>query len=156
MVGGGDSALQEALTLAEQASRITVVHRGAALTAQKAYRDAVAAQSRIELCDESEVEEILAMLRSRACASEMARRSPPRVSSSISDSARTARSRDFAVLDNAGAILTDASMRSAFRALRRRARCARVGPAAQRRRRRRRSGGNCDRPLFVRRALGEV
>jgi len=59
VVGGGDSALQEALTLAEQASRVVVVHRGSALTAQKAYRDAVAAQSRIELRGESAVAEIL-------------------------------------------------------------------------------------------------
>jgi thioredoxin reductase (NADPH) len=59
VVGGGDSALQEALTLAEQALRVVVVHRGNALTAQKAYRDAVAAQSRIELRGESAVAEIL-------------------------------------------------------------------------------------------------
>ena len=59
VVGGGDSALQEALTLAEQVTRVVVVHRGTAPTAQKAYRDAVAAQSRIELRGESTVAEIL-------------------------------------------------------------------------------------------------
>jgi thioredoxin reductase (NADPH) len=114
VVGGGDSALQEALTLAEQASRVTVVHRGAALTAQKAYRDAIAAHSRIELCGESEVEEIL------GDASVTGVR--------LKDGTEIAASGAFvyiglepngavaptSVLDNAGAILTDASMRSAL------------------------------------------
>jgi thioredoxin reductase (NADPH) len=114
VVGGGDSALQEALTLAEQASRITVVHRGAALTAQKAYRDAVAAQSRIELCGESEVEEILGDAKVTGVR--------------LRDGTEIAASGVFVyiglepngaaaptpVLDNAGAILTDALMRSAL------------------------------------------
>ena len=38
VVGGGDSALQEALTLAEQVTRVVVVHRGTDPTAQKARR----------------------------------------------------------------------------------------------------------------------
>jgi len=111
-VGGGDSALQEALTLAEQASRITVVHRGAALTAQKAYRDAVAAQSRIELRGESAVAEIL------GDASVTGVR--------LADGMEIAAAGVFvyvglepngalapaSVRDNAGAILTDASMRT--------------------------------------------
>ncbi len=38
VVGGGDSALQEALTLAESVAEVIVLHRGDALSAQAAYR----------------------------------------------------------------------------------------------------------------------
>ena len=59
VVGGGDSALQEALVLADAAAKVVVAHRGASITAQKAYGDAVAAQPKIELRPETEVTEIL-------------------------------------------------------------------------------------------------
>ena len=49
VVGGGDSALQEALTLAQFASRVVLVHRGPALGGQAAYRDRVACEPRIEI-----------------------------------------------------------------------------------------------------------
>ena len=49
VVGGGDSALQEALTLAEFAERVTIVHRGSALGGQAVYRDRVAAAPNIEV-----------------------------------------------------------------------------------------------------------
>jgi thioredoxin reductase (NADPH) len=39
VVGGGDSALQEALTLAESVQEVVVLHRGDALSAQAAYRE---------------------------------------------------------------------------------------------------------------------
>ena len=39
VVGGGDSALQEALTLADAVGEVIVLHRGDALTAQAAYRE---------------------------------------------------------------------------------------------------------------------
>jgi thioredoxin reductase (NADPH) len=112
VVGGGDSALQEALTLAEQVTRVVVVHRGTAPTAQKAYRDAVAAQSRIELRGESTVAEIL------GDASVTGAR--------LADGMEIAAAGVFvyvglepngalapaSVRDNTGAILTDASMRT--------------------------------------------
>lgn len=59
VVGGGDSAAQEALTLAESVGRVILVHRGAALSAQAAYRDAVLANPRIEPRFETVLEEIL-------------------------------------------------------------------------------------------------
>ena len=58
-VGGGDSALQEALTLADHASRVTVVHRGEELTAQESFRTRAAAHPRIEFISSTEVVEIL-------------------------------------------------------------------------------------------------
>jgi len=59
VIGGGDSAAQEALTLAEAAARVVILHRGAALRAQAAYRDAVASNPKIELRYNSEVMEIV-------------------------------------------------------------------------------------------------
>lgn len=49
VVGGGDSALQEALTLAEFAERVTIVHRGPALGGQAVYRARVAAAPNIDV-----------------------------------------------------------------------------------------------------------
>jgi thioredoxin reductase (NADPH) len=59
VVGGGDSALQEALTAAEHASRVIVVHRGETLRAQETYGTRVGAHPKIELRLLSTVEEIL-------------------------------------------------------------------------------------------------
>jgi thioredoxin reductase (NADPH) len=59
VVGGGDSAAQEALTLAEFASRVIVLHRGTALGAQASYRDAMKRHPKIELRFNAVVEEIL-------------------------------------------------------------------------------------------------
>jgi thioredoxin reductase (NADPH) len=59
VIGGGDSACQEALTLAEAASKVTMLHRGTELSAQRAYRDAVMQQSNIEIRFSHVAEEIL-------------------------------------------------------------------------------------------------
>jgi thioredoxin reductase (NADPH) len=48
-IGGGDSAMQEALTLAAFASKVIIVHRAGALTGQACYRDRVNAQQNIEI-----------------------------------------------------------------------------------------------------------
>lgn len=47
VVGGGDAACQEALTLADHASQVHLLVRGAALGAQKFWQDRVAAQRKI-------------------------------------------------------------------------------------------------------------
>jgi len=59
VVGGGDSALQEALTLAQYASRVIVLHHGEALTAQAAYRDAVLNHAKIEVRANTVVEQLI-------------------------------------------------------------------------------------------------
>jgi thioredoxin reductase (NADPH) len=59
VAGGGDSAFQEALTLAEHATAVTIVHRGTTSTAQRTFRARVEAHSKIELRAGCEVVEIL-------------------------------------------------------------------------------------------------
>jgi thioredoxin reductase (NADPH) len=59
VVGGGDSALQEALTLAEFAERVIILQRGADLTAQAVYRDRVASHPKIEIRLDTVIEEVL-------------------------------------------------------------------------------------------------
>jgi thioredoxin reductase (NADPH) len=59
VIGGGDSALDEALVLSRHAARVTVFHRGAGLDAQRALQDRAAATRNIEICLNASVEEIL-------------------------------------------------------------------------------------------------
>jgi thioredoxin reductase (NADPH) len=59
VVGGGDSALQEALTLADAVGEVIVLHRGDALSAQAAYREPVLAHPKISIRYGTVVEEIL-------------------------------------------------------------------------------------------------
>jgi thioredoxin reductase (NADPH) len=59
VVGGGDSALKEALFLTRFASRIHLVHRRDQFRAQKNWQDKVRAHPKIELVLDSVVEEIL-------------------------------------------------------------------------------------------------
>src|SRR6185436_2286847 len=58
VVGGGDSALQEALTLAQHVSRVVVLHRGHAFTAQPAYTHKVLEHPKIEIRFDTIVEEV--------------------------------------------------------------------------------------------------
>ena len=57
VVGGGDSALDEALLLTEHASRVTIFHRGERLDAQKALQDK--AHGKVEIALNTTVEEIV-------------------------------------------------------------------------------------------------
>jgi thioredoxin reductase (NADPH) len=59
VVGGGDSALQEALTLAQHAARVIIMHRGTAFSAQAAYVQQVREQPRIEVRFGTIVEEAI-------------------------------------------------------------------------------------------------
>jgi thioredoxin reductase (NADPH) len=59
VIGGGDSALDEALELAAHARRIIIIHRGRALRAQQRLQDRVAAATKIEIAFQTVVEEII-------------------------------------------------------------------------------------------------
>jgi thioredoxin reductase (NADPH) len=59
VVGGGDSGLQEALTLAEHAARVIILEQSAALTGQAVYRDRVTAHPKIEVRCNTTVEDVL-------------------------------------------------------------------------------------------------
>jgi thioredoxin reductase (NADPH) len=59
VVGGGDSAMQEALTLAAFAAKVIVLHRGDALTGQACYRGLVIAHQKIDIRFNTAVTEIL-------------------------------------------------------------------------------------------------
>jgi thioredoxin reductase (NADPH) len=59
VVGAGDSALQEALTLAESVAEVIVLHRGDALSAQAAYREPALEHPKITLRYGTIVEAIL-------------------------------------------------------------------------------------------------
>lgn len=59
VAGGGDSALQEALTLAEYVGKVYVFVRGDRLEAQHVYRQRVAEERKIEVLYRTEVREIL-------------------------------------------------------------------------------------------------
>jgi len=59
VIGGGDSATQEALTLAEAAAKVFLLHRGGILSAQAAYREKVMQQPKIDLRFHQIVEEIV-------------------------------------------------------------------------------------------------
>ncbi len=59
VVGGGDSALDEALVLTEFASKVVVFHHGDELGAQQVLRDRVAANPKIEVRYNTTVDEVL-------------------------------------------------------------------------------------------------
>jgi thioredoxin reductase (NADPH) len=59
VVGGGDSALQEALTLAQYVSRVILLHRGGTFSAQTAYRRRVQENPKIDVRFGTIVEEVV-------------------------------------------------------------------------------------------------
>ena len=119
VVGGGDSALQEALALTEYAARIVVLHREATLAAQQTYRQRVLEHPAVEVRAGTTVEEILGeetvsgvLVRHVASGA----RAPLEVTGVfvyVGLAPRTAFLRDLGVLDSAGRVATDAWMRTA-------------------------------------------
>lgn len=59
VVGGGDSAAQEALFLTPHASQVTIVHRGPAMACQRSFADRLAAASNVEFVANASVSAIL-------------------------------------------------------------------------------------------------
>ena len=59
VIGGGDSALQEALTLADHASKVFILERSKSLTGQASYQDRVKANRKIEVRTQSTVSDIV-------------------------------------------------------------------------------------------------
>jgi thioredoxin reductase (NADPH) len=59
VIGGGDSALQEALTLADSVAEVIVLHRGESLDAQTTYQRRVEERPNISIRYRTVVEEIL-------------------------------------------------------------------------------------------------
>jgi thioredoxin reductase (NADPH) len=49
VVGGGDSAMQEALTLGEHVAKVVMIERGGALSGQASYRERIGAHGKIEV-----------------------------------------------------------------------------------------------------------
>eukprot|EP00752_Nemacystus_decipiens_P000446 g446.t1 len=60
VVGGGNTAVEEALYLTNHASKVTLIHRRDALRAEKILQDRLFAHPKIEVVWDSTVEEILA------------------------------------------------------------------------------------------------
>jgi thioredoxin reductase (NADPH) len=123
VVGGGDSAAQEALTLAEAAARVVMFQRGDGLTAQAAYRERILAQSKIELRCNTEVEEILGETqvtgirvrdRSDGAAGNLELAG---VFVYIGLQPNSAAVEGVVPLDTSGAILTDGAMRTTLRGI---------------------------------------
>ena len=59
VIGGGDSAMQEALTLSQHVSRVVLLTHGAGLAGQRSYRERVTQDPKIEVRTRTEVEDIL-------------------------------------------------------------------------------------------------
>jgi thioredoxin reductase (NADPH) len=123
VVGGGDSAAQEALTLAEAASRVVILHHGESLTAQAAYRDRILAEPKIELRALTEVEEIIGEtkvtgIRTRDSGTGAAANLDlAGVFVYIGVQPNSAAVEGIVPLDASGGILTDGAMRTAARGI---------------------------------------
>ncbi len=123
VVGGGDSALDEALVLARHAARVTVFHRDASFDAQQALMDKAIASPRIELALETSVEEILgedavAGVRLRAAGTDGSRIQNVRgVFIYVGLVPNTAFLRGLLALDGTGHIETDIAMRTSVDAI---------------------------------------
>jgi thioredoxin reductase (NADPH) len=111
VVGGGDSAMQESLTLAAYVRRVILLVRGKALGGQPAYRSRVLAERRIEVRYGAEVAEIegeAAVSGARLVSGE--RLDAQAVFTYIGLAPNTGFLREFMPLDASGRIATDASM----------------------------------------------
>jgi thioredoxin reductase (NADPH) len=118
VVGGGDSAMQEALTLAAFAAKVIVLHRGDALIGQASYRDRVTAHQKIEIRFNTVVTEILGEAKVTGLRTRQSRDGAvadlevAAIFAYIGLQPNTAVLQDRLSLDRAGRIPTDGWMRS--------------------------------------------
>jgi thioredoxin reductase (NADPH) len=118
VVGGGDSAMQEALTLAAFASKVIILHRGDALTGQACYRDRVTSHQKIDIRCNTAVTAILGEAKVTGLRTRQSRDGAvadlevAAIFAYIGLQPNTAALQDRFSLDRAGKILTDGWMRS--------------------------------------------
>jgi thioredoxin reductase (NADPH) len=118
VVGGGDSAMQEALTLAAFAAKVIALHRGDVLTGQASYRDRVTAHQKIEIRLNTVVTKILGEAKVTGLRTRQSRDGvvadleAAAIFAYIGLHPNTAVLQDRLSLDRAGRIPTDAWMRS--------------------------------------------
>jgi thioredoxin reductase (NADPH) len=121
VIGGGDSAFDEALVLAAHASRVTILHRAPRPDAQRALSERVGACGRIEIIPEAVVEDILgegsvsAVRWRHAATGAVHTRAVRGVFVYLGLEPNTAFLRDMVALDAAGHIETDTMMRTSLR-----------------------------------------
>jgi thioredoxin reductase (NADPH) len=118
VAGGGDSALQEALTLATHCSSVTIVHHGAGYSGQRAYRSLVEAEPKISSVPDAEVVEILGegavtgvRIKSTADGS-ISERECAAAFVFVGLAPHTAFIEDASILDSAGYVITDTNLRT--------------------------------------------
>jgi thioredoxin reductase (NADPH) len=118
VAGGGDSGMQEALTLAEHVAKVVIIERGGTLTGQASYRDRVLAHAKIEVRFGATITEIIGddsvnHVRIKAVAtgadSDLAAAG---VFACVGLVPNTELFRDLVPLDATGRILVDAAMRT--------------------------------------------
>jgi thioredoxin reductase (NADPH) len=118
VVGGGDSALQEALTLAHYVSRVTILCRGTALRGQAVYRERALGNPRIEVRFNAAVAAIegeTAVMGVRLVSGELL--DARAVFTYIGLQPNTTFLKDRLQLDTAGGIATDATMAASARGI---------------------------------------
>jgi thioredoxin reductase (NADPH) len=120
VVGGGDSALDEALVLAAHVARVTIFHRGQRLRTQQALSDRAAATANVEIALATVVEEIIGAdavtaVRLRELATGAVRvQATSGVFIHVGLEPNTAFLRNVLTLDAAGHIETDILMRTSL------------------------------------------
>jgi thioredoxin reductase (NADPH) len=118
VIGGGDSAIEEAAVLTQHVERVLVFHNGEELTAQKALLDAVESKPGVDFFYSSEVEEILGddgvtAVRVRDKSSGETREEPVAgVFVYVGLEPNTEFVRDYVEVDSGGHIVTDIMMRT--------------------------------------------
>lgn len=122
VVGGGDSACQEGLVLAEQVANVILLHRGPALAAQAVWRSRVSAQANIALRASTVVEEIVGEsevrgIRTRNAGGEVSEIPVDGVYVYVGLSPNTGLFDGVLALDALGAVITDNRLRSSARGL---------------------------------------